>query len=54
MNGWAPMALTLCYGLVFTIPLTLVLIPGLYVISDDIANLSRRKVQKQKEIVAGT
>ncbi len=49
----APMALALGYGLVFATPLTLVFVPSLYVISDDIANLFRRKGKKEKEIVAG-
>ncbi|MBA7476879.1 MAG: AcrB/AcrD/AcrF family protein [Spirochaeta sp.] len=39
----APMALTLGYGIVFATPLTLVLIPCLYVISHDIGRIFKRK-----------
>lgn len=39
----APMALALGYGIVFATPLTLVLIPCLYVISDDIRKIFNRK-----------
>jgi multidrug efflux pump subunit AcrB len=39
----APMALALGYGLVFATPLTLVLIPCLYVIRGDIARMFRRR-----------
>jgi multidrug efflux pump subunit AcrB len=39
----APMALALGYGLVFATPLTLVLIPCLYVIRGDIGRIFRRK-----------
>jgi multidrug efflux pump subunit AcrB len=38
----APMALVLGYGLLFATPLTLILVPCLYVIGDDIANLFKR------------
>jgi multidrug efflux pump subunit AcrB len=41
----APMALALGYGLVFATPLTLVLIPCLYVIRNDIGNLFKRKAK---------
>jgi multidrug efflux pump subunit AcrB len=39
----APMALVLGYGLIFATPLTLVLIPSLYVIGTDIGRLFRRR-----------
>ena len=39
----APMALTLGYGIVFVTPLTLVLIPCLYVIGNDIGRIFKRK-----------
>ncbi len=39
----APMALALGYGLVFATPLTLVLVPCLYAIRNDIGNLFKRK-----------
>ncbi len=39
----SPMALTLGYGLVFATPLTLVLIPCLYTIGDDIGRVFTRK-----------
>lgn len=38
-----PMALALGWGLLFATPLTLVLIPSLYMIGNDIANLFSRK-----------
>jgi multidrug efflux pump subunit AcrB len=38
----APMALVLGYGLIFATPLTLVLVPSLYVIGNDIGRLFRR------------
>jgi multidrug efflux pump subunit AcrB len=38
----APMALALGWGLVFATPLTLVLVPCLYVVGDDIRRLFRR------------
>ena len=50
----APMALALGYGLVFATPLTLLLIPCLYVMSNDIISSFRKKGKKEKEIVAGT
>jgi multidrug efflux pump subunit AcrB len=39
----APMALTLGYGILFATPLTLVLVPCLYVVRNDLARLFRRK-----------
>ena len=38
-----PMALALGYGILFATPLTLVLIPSLYMIGADIGGLYRRK-----------
>ena len=38
----SPMALALGYGLLFATPLTLLLVPCLYVIGDDIGRLFRR------------
>jgi multidrug efflux pump subunit AcrB len=38
-----PMALAPGYGILFAIPLTLVLIPSLYMIGADIGGLYRRK-----------
>jgi multidrug efflux pump subunit AcrB len=46
MDVWmAPMALALGYGIVFATPLTLVLIPCLYVISNDIRKIFKRKIK---------
>ena len=43
-DAWmAPMALTLGYGILFATPLTLVLVPCLYVIRNDISKLFQRK-----------
>ncbi len=39
----APMALTLGYGLLFATPLTLVLVPSLYLIGSDIGRIIKRK-----------
>jgi multidrug efflux pump subunit AcrB len=38
----APMALALGYGLLFATPLTLLFVPCLYVIRDDVFRLTRR------------
>ena len=38
----APMALVLGYGLIFATPLTLILVPSLYLIGYDISRLFRR------------
>ena len=46
--------LLLGYGLIFATPLTLVLIPCLYVMSSDIISSFGKKGKKEKEIVAGT
>jgi multidrug efflux pump subunit AcrB len=45
----APMALALGYGLLFATPLTLVLIPSLYMIRFDIGNLTR-KLFRRKDV----
>ena len=42
----APMALALGYGIVFATPLTLVLIPCLYVIGNDVFVLKRKILKK--------
>jgi multidrug efflux pump subunit AcrB len=42
----APMALALGYGLIFATPLTLALIPCLYVIHDDVTSLVSRTVKR--------
>jgi multidrug efflux pump subunit AcrB len=39
----APMALDLGWGLVFATPLTLVLVPCLYVIGDDLGKLFKKR-----------
>ena len=41
----SPMALVLGYGLLFATPITLILIPCLYMISHDINNLFQKKIQ---------
>ena len=41
-NEWmAPLALALGYGLLFATPLTLILVPSLYMVGNDIARLGR-------------
>jgi multidrug efflux pump subunit AcrB len=48
----APMALALGYGLLFATPLTLILVPSLYVIRDDIGRMFRiiERLFKRKEV----
>lgn len=41
----APMALALAYGLVFATPITMILVPSLYLISSDIGRLFSRRVK---------
>ncbi|HUV07001.1 MAG TPA: efflux RND transporter permease subunit, partial [Spirochaetia bacterium] len=48
----SPMALALGYGLVFATPLTLILVPCLYTIRDDIAKFLKRKDKEKPPVVA--
>ncbi|MBA7699944.1 Nickel and cobalt resistance protein CnrA [subsurface metagenome] len=48
-----PMALALGYGIVFATPLTLVLIPCLYVISNDIRKIFKRKKRIEDAKIEG-
>jgi multidrug efflux pump subunit AcrB len=45
----APMALALGYGLLFATPITLVFVPCLYVVRDDILKLGRRILRRKSE-----
>jgi multidrug efflux pump subunit AcrB len=46
----APMALTLGYGLLFATPLTLVLVPSLYLIGSDMGRIFKRKRTREGDL----
>lgn len=46
-----PMALALSWGLLFATPLTLLLLPCMYMIGDDFRRLFKRKVETQTDVV---